>query len=250
VPERPASASPPAEAAPPPARPKSLDELLGTGGAGRRDAVDTDRKEGADPAQRPTAATVAESGAGSDSGAAKSESAAESVAGDSALRRALTEQEAADAFQQILAQMRRSATLLDERSETGLETQRIQEEVLAKLDLLLRQPPRRGQGSSSSSRSQQQQQQQQVPNQQRGAAGEQENQAGQQEGDQASSAAPGVPLQEEALLEQALESEGSEWGNLPERVRDMIRQGVRSRPSSLYLRLTEDYYRRLAEESR
>ena len=45
-----------------------------------------------------------------------------------------------------------------------------------------------------------------------------------------------------------LEEGRVEWGRLPDRVRDLIRQGRRDRISSIYRRLTEQYYRRLAEE--
>jgi len=40
-----------------------------------------------------------------------------------------------------------------------------------------------------------------------------------------------------------------EWGTLPPRIRDLVQQGRRDRVSSLYLRLTEEYYRRMAEEA-
>jgi len=46
-----------------------------------------------------------------------------------------------------------------------------------------------------------------------------------------------------------LDESQSEWGNLPERVRDVIRQGSRDRIASLYQRLTEEYYRRMAEDA-
>ena len=45
-----------------------------------------------------------------------------------------------------------------------------------------------------------------------------------------------------------LEEERTEWGNLPERVRDMLLQGSKEKFSSLYKQLTREYYRRLAEE--
>ena len=41
-----------------------------------------------------------------------------------------------------------------------------------------------------------------------------------------------------------------EWGQLPPRVRDAVRQGVRDPMSAAYRRLTQEYYRRLAEEGR
>jgi len=46
-----------------------------------------------------------------------------------------------------------------------------------------------------------------------------------------------------------LEESGAEWGRLPQRVRDLIRQGSRDRVSSVYRRLTEEYYRRMAEDA-
>jgi hypothetical protein len=39
----------------------------------------------------------------------------------------------------------------------------------------------------------------------------------------------------------------SEWGSLPQRVRDMLLQGRNEKFSSLYEKLTGEYYRRLAE---
>ena len=43
-------------------------------------------------------------------------------------------------------------------------------------------------------------------------------------------------------------AERSEWGRLPARVRDAVRQGMRDPMSASYRRLTQDYYRRMAEE--
>ncbi|MFM9146006.1 MAG: hypothetical protein ACKORL_11810, partial [Phycisphaerales bacterium] len=42
----------------------------------------------------------------------------------------------------------------------------------------------------------------------------------------------------------------AEWGRLPPRVREAVRQGLRDPMSAAYRRLTQDYYRRLAEEQR
>ena len=42
--------------------------------------------------------------------------------------------------------------------------------------------------------------------------------------------------------------DGVGWGNLPERERDAVSQGVSDRYSALYRRLTELYYRKLAEQ--
>jgi hypothetical protein len=46
-----------------------------------------------------------------------------------------------------------------------------------------------------------------------------------------------------------LEESRVEWGRLPDRVRELILQGRRDRVSTLYERITREYYRRLAEEA-
>jgi len=163
-----------------------------------------------------------------------------------ALQRRLTETEKRDQFLTAIDDMMRSAELLDDDLDTGIATQRLQESILDRLEALLRQPPRRNPNQPSPSDEQEQSSDPREapaqPQQEQGAT------AGGEEA--ASDSTPGDPPPGEAsLLEQALESEGAEWGNLPDRVRDMIRQGLRDRPSSLYERLTEAYYRRLAEES-
>lgn len=48
----------------------------------------------------------------------------------------------------------------------------------------------------------------------------------------------------------ALEATAIEWGSLPPRVRDVLRQGLRERMSTPYRAWTEAYFRRIAEESR
>ena len=45
-----------------------------------------------------------------------------------------------------------------------------------------------------------------------------------------------------------LEESDEEWGSLPQRVRDMLRQGRRDSYSSVYEQLTGEYYRKLAEQ--
>jgi hypothetical protein len=44
-----------------------------------------------------------------------------------------------------------------------------------------------------------------------------------------------------------MEEGRSEWGRLPQRVREIIMQSRRDRVSALYQQATEAYYRRLAE---
>ncbi len=45
-----------------------------------------------------------------------------------------------------------------------------------------------------------------------------------------------------------IEEQRTEWGNLPQRVREMLLQGREEKFSSLYEELTREYYRRLAED--
>jgi hypothetical protein len=44
-----------------------------------------------------------------------------------------------------------------------------------------------------------------------------------------------------------MEEGRSEWGRLPQRVREILMQSRRDRVSALYQQATEAYYRRLAE---
>lgn len=159
----------------------------------------------------------------------------------------LTGEQLGNAFQEALASMSRSAELLDTRYDPGLGTQRIQQDVLTKLQQLIDQARQQQSSSSSSSDSQQQQQQQQSDP---GRQQQQQNQ--QQQMQQPSDADGGEEVEGPALREgdinTMLEETRTEWGSLPQRVRDMLLQGRQERFSSLYEQMTREYYRRLAEE--
>ena len=60
---------------------------------------------------------------------------------------------------------------------------------------------------------------------------------------------PIPPELQEGALNNVMEDGRTEWGALPARIRDLVQQGRRDRVSSLYQRLTEQYYRRMAEEA-
>ncbi len=154
------------------------------------------------------------------------------------LERELTQQEAAEAFEQAAALMGETATRLGDLSDTGLATQRLQEDILRKLDQVIEAAKNNQQQSQSSSSSQQNQQ----PNQP-----QQQQQQGQaSDGDNQSENTP--PGRQDGQLNPEIDSARAAWGALPERVRDALFQGRSDRYSSLYERLTEAYYRRLAEE--
>jgi hypothetical protein len=169
------------------------------------------------------------------------------------LERALAERELKDLFTQAIADMSISADLLDESFDAGLGTQRVQETILSRLETLLEQARKMqnqqssSQSSSSSSRSEQQQEQNP------GQRSNQQSQTtpGSQRQDQPGDSQEGEPppVQDE-VVNPMIEETRTEWGNLPEREREMMRQGSREKYSSLYERLTQEYYRRLAEDNR
>jgi hypothetical protein len=203
-----AVAQPPAEPAPPVKEP-TLDDLLGL-----RPAPEKPAPPAVDPAQVE-------------------------------LERALTTQEVDEAFEQAVGLMRQVAERLGTAKDTGLDTQRLQGDILAKLDKLLDDAQRNSQQQQSRSRSRgsQQQQQQGQPgqqsSQQQAGAAQPSNQGGN----------PDVPRQDGELRAAATGGAAS-WGNLPPHLRESLTQGRSDRFSSLYQQLTEEYYKRLAEERR
>lgn len=225
--------TPPAKQAPADAPPPSLDEALGMGNGERAD-------------QPPSAIEESLSGA-----------------------------KPRDILQSALDDMARSAELLDSR-EAGLPTRRAQQSVVRKLDELI----------ATARRMQQQQQQQQQAGQSGGAQQRRSRQGGQQQDGQ-SGEEPGQdeprPGSDDQSRRRAGDRDGAgrpqgqrtdsgaqeppeavdptdemaqfdesraEWGRLPPRVREAVRQGLRDPMSAAYRRLTQDYYRRLAEEQR
>lgn len=187
---------------------------------------------------------------------AKDPSAAEAAARDreEELKRRLNEAEVADAFETAITKMALSAELLDAKFESGLGTQRVQEEIIAKLDQLIDAAKRMGAQASSSSASSSSSSSSQQNNpssgkdpgkqqQQQQANGEQKrnnNPTDSQEGES--------PPMQEGDINTVIDESRTEWGNLPQRVRDMLLQGRREKFSSLYEQLTAEYYKRLAEE--
>lgn len=165
-----------------------------------------------------------------------------------ALEARLREQTLAQNLVAAVDDMEVAANMLGERKDPGVPLQRLQLEIIRRLDAVIEEAQRQQQqsSSSSSSSSQQQQQQQQVPQRPEG-----QQQQGQQQ-QQAASSQDGEqqpPARQEADLQAMFEESNVEWGELPERLRDMIRQGMRESVSRMYRRMTEEYYRRIAEEA-
>jgi len=163
--------------------------------------------------------------------------------GGEALQRRLSGEEATDALDEAQRLMQDSADrLASAGGDTSIGTQRLQEDALRRLDMVIEAAEQsRSSGSSSSSSSssssqQNQQSQQQAQGQQRTAG----------RGDNRGEATP--PGLREGELSPASVAGGAEWGNLPERVRGALTQGLSERFSALYEELTRSYYRRLAEQ--
>lgn len=170
-----------------------------------------------------------------------------------ALDRALRAKEISDNFRDAIRQMGVSAELLGEKFDAGLGTQRVQEEIIRKLDDLIASARKEQSSSSSSSSSQsssqqnRQQPRQQQQNNQQSPSDQNDSSRNNNPADSTQSNAP--TQQPEGELKSLLAEGGVEWGSLPERVRDQLMQAMRDQPSALYRRLTQEYYRRLAEES-
>ncbi len=166
------------------------------------------------------------------------------------LERVLTGRQASDTLLQALQQMDETADRLGELGDAGPVTQRLQEEVLRKLEVLIRSAEEQEQQRSRSQQNQQQQQQEQQsqrrPGQQQQA--QQQSQAGEQRQGENNGSEQPPPPREDGPINELVEAAGAAWGALPARVRESLVQGLNDRFSSLYERETEAYYRRLAEQ--
>ena len=157
------------------------------------------------------------------------------------LAQKLSGEQLSQAFVRAVDLMDTAADRLGRGRDAGLVTQRIQRDILRTLDQLIESSQDQQSGSSSSSSSPQQQPQQQ-PSQ------PQERQQSQEPGsDNQGEVNP--PARQDGPLSPEAVANRAAWGALPERTRDALLQGSGEPFSALYQRLTEQYYRRLAEEA-
>jgi colicin import membrane protein len=160
-----------------------------------------------------------------------------------ALERKLNMEEAQEQFKQAVELMGETATRIKDGRDTGLATQRLQEDIIRKLDMIISTAEKQQQQQKKSKQKQQQQQQQD------------QNQANQQSDNRqphGKEAAPDTidpPSAEAANLKPGTAARGALWGNLPERVRQALLQGHDENYSALYRKWTEAYYKKLAEEA-
>ena len=163
------------------------------------------------------------------------------------LERRLAAGEIGDVFALALEKMALSALLLDVKMRAGLGTQRVQLDVLARLDELIDKAKQMQSRKSSSSSSQSQSQ----PGQSQPKPGSRptgSSDASRQTSASQSGPATDPPPRQEGDVGTILEESGTEWGHLPSRFREMLLQGRNEKFSSLYEHLTREYYKRLAEE--
>lgn len=163
------------------------------------------------------------------------------------LERKLSAEELADKFRDAVRQMGEAADRIDRGRDVGLVTQRLQDEILKKLDVLVKQSEQNQGGSSGEqqqqSESQQSQGSRQRPPSQGNRQGEQ-SQAGDAENRGEAMPPPG----QDPEFRRQLDTARAAWGNLPERVRESLMQGSGDYFSALYEAMTEAYYKKIAEE--
>lgn len=174
------------------------------------------------------------------------------------LERALEEASLEDLVERAVGGMRSASVRLADARDPGIGTQRIQEDVVRTLARLLEEAERQSQSkskSSSSRRSGSRQSASQDPSESNGQqTATRDDRSAQSAREQPSGDGDGQSMPDrrpDQALPDGVELEESriEWGQLPERVRELVLQGRRDRVSSIYERLTREYYRRLAEEA-
>lgn len=178
----------------------------------------------------------------------KADAATGAKPGDDASRkeldRQLSQQEQADEFASVVKLMEEAADRVEKERDAGLNTQRVQEDAITRLDRLIK----------AARQNQSQQQQQQSPeqnqdqkqNQNQRTQSQQQQQQSQQAADQAQSG----PARQDASLTAPSAAAPAAWGDLPAHVRDALLQGFSDKFSSMYKTATESYYRKLAEEKK
>lgn len=164
------------------------------------------------------------------------------------LERKLSADEAAEAFVEAVRQMSETADRIERIRDTGLVTQRLQQDIIRKLEILIKSAEQQqSQSSSSSSSSQQQQQQQQ--GQQANQPQQQQSQPADGQQDPGAGEGGGNPAFAQGEREQ-LNAARAAWGALPDRLRETFLDGMDDYYSKMYESMTESYYRKAAENAR
>jgi len=148
-------------------------------------------------------------------------------------------------LERAVALMDRSAGALEKGADTSIDTQRMQEETVRLLDALIKKSGQKKQSSQQKQQNQQQrdQNQQQQPNQSQQSQSQQQQTPGGEPSD-----SPERGGTRNAQLRPGIEGARAAWGNLPQRIRQLLMQGSGDQFSKEYQRLTEEYYKRLGEQ--
>lgn len=202
-------APPPAQPPPAPSEP-SLDDLLGI-------PKGTPKDPKAPPAEAPPDPSKGE------------------------LNRQLSPQESQDDFETAVSLMDETAQHLQKSADAGIDTQRLQKQVLEKLDKLIDQARKQNSKSKSKSKSKQN-----SDSQSQNQKTQQSSQAANQQQSTNSVGENNVPMTQGKLNPPPGGS--AAWGKLPERLRDALMQGRDDKYSSVWEVYTREYYKRLAEQ--
>lgn len=156
----------------------------------------------------------------------------------------VAEETPSDVFAAAVTEMKQAGGLLDE-SKTDRPTQRLQENVILRIDQLIADARKKqcksckkpGEGKPSDTGS-------------KPTAGPPKQGPPKPGGTQAAQQAGGPGSVNNRGDTEPLDEQFSEWGKLPERVRKELLQGRDDRFSTLYSKLTARYYKRLAEDDK
>lgn len=171
-------------------------------------------------------------------------------ANDAALDAVLSPRAAGEAFAQAVTLMDQVALRIRQNKDLSIATQRLQEDILTKLDRVIEsaQSNNSGGGGSSSSSSQSSSNQNQPDQQQSEQQSEQQG-----DGTTPSTESGDAPMpggNSNAQPGAVLAPDGVRWGALPKRIRDALSQGISDQYSELYRAMTQEYYKKLAEDER
>lgn len=157
-----------------------------------------------------------------------------------------------DPLEAIIEEMERVAILIGTDMNPGPPTQRLQQDILRRIDSLIDQAQEQQSNQQSSQSSSQQSSSQEEPEDQQTQMNQQQSQsqqnAAQQLNPQPGDSDPGSMDAMDPRLGGALDETGREWGSLPDRIRELLQQGRKDTYSSVYEKLTGEYYRRIAEQ--
>ena len=160
------------------------------------------------------------------------------------LDRVLSPKQAGEAFSQAVELMNQVSSRIANSHDLSIATQRLQEDILRKLDQVIESANENESGNNgSSSSSSQSESSQSQPDQQQQSK---EGQSAEPSDSAGESSMPGGSSNAQPGDE--VVPDGAGWGALPARFREALSQGISDHYSELYRSITEAYYKSLAED--